>query len=42
LPWYCEVNLLERIQREKQERRERILEEVINKHSDYDMPEKVK
>jgi len=26
LPWYCEVNLLERIQKEKDERRERILE----------------
>ena len=41
MPWYCEVNLLDRINKKKQERRERILEEIINRHNDNDLPEGV-
>lgn len=42
LPWYCEVELLERINKGKAERRERILEEIIVKHTSMDLPEGVK
>jgi len=42
LPWYCEVELLERINKAKSERREKILEEIIVKHTSMDLPEGVK
>jgi len=38
MPWYCEVNLLDRINRQKQERKEKILEELITRNTDYDLP----
>jgi hypothetical protein len=41
MPWYCEVNLLSRIDKQKLERRERILEEIINRNADFDLPEGV-
>lgn len=42
LPWYCEVELLQRINEAKANRRERILEEIITKHTSMDLPEGVK
>ena len=42
LPWYCEVELLERINKAKADRREKILEEIIVKHTSTDLPEGVK
>jgi hypothetical protein len=41
MPWYCEVNLIDRINKKKQERRERILEELITRNTDFDLPEGV-
>jgi hypothetical protein len=41
MPWYCEVNLIDRINKKKDERRERILEEIITKNTNYDLPEGV-
>ena len=41
MPWYCEVNLIDRINRQKQERREKILQQIITKNTDYDLPEGV-
>ena len=35
------MNLIDRINKKKQERRERILEEIINKNTDYELPEGV-
>jgi hypothetical protein len=33
--------LIDRINRKKQERREKILEEIITRNTDYDLPEGV-
>ena len=41
MPWYCEVKLIDRINRKKQERREKILEEIITRNTDFDLPEGV-
>lgn len=41
MPWYCEVKLIKRINDKKQERRERILEEIIKRNTDYELPDGV-
>ena len=41
MPWYCEVNLVDRINRKKEERRERIMEEVLSRHQENDLPDGV-
>ncbi len=41
MPWYCEVNLIDRINKKKRERHERILEEIINRNTEFDLPEGV-
>lgn len=41
MPWYCEVRLIDRINHKKKERRERIIEEIIKKHTEYELPEGV-
>ena len=38
MPWYCEVNLLKRINDKKQERREQLLETIINRNQENDLP----
>lgn len=41
MPWYCEVKLIDRINKKKAERREKILEEIITRNTDYELPEGV-
>lgn len=41
LPWYCEINLMPRIEKQNEARSIRIREEVITKHTNYELPDGV-